>query len=206
MCPAVGRHICAVCCGTKRLVEIACPNDCPFLASAREHPPAAVTRQRERDLHFAAPIVHKLPERAYRVLLLLLMVVKTYRRTALPPLTDADVGEAAATLASTLDTATRGIIYEHQASSLVAQRLVGELRDALRTIGPGAGPGIERDAVLALRRMERAAKEARASLEPSDTAYLAFLDRLPDVPVPSADSDRGSDIAAAPDGPRIVLS
>ena len=30
-CPALNRHICAVCCGTKRLVEINCPADCVYL-------------------------------------------------------------------------------------------------------------------------------------------------------------------------------
>jgi hypothetical protein len=48
-CPALGKQICAVCCGTKRLVEIQCPSDCPWLASAREHPPAVAVRQQQRD-------------------------------------------------------------------------------------------------------------------------------------------------------------
>ena len=34
-CPALGHLICAVCCGTKRLTEIACPSDCGYLATAR---------------------------------------------------------------------------------------------------------------------------------------------------------------------------
>jgi hypothetical protein len=208
ICPAVGQKICAVCCGTKRLVEIACPPDCPFLASAREHPPAAIARQRERDLHFAAPMVHKLSERAYRVLLVLQMVVKAHRRTAIPPITDADVADAAGTLASTLDTASRGIIYEHQAASLPAQRLVTEFREVLRRLGSEGGAGLERDAALALRRMERAAKDARSRLEPTETAYLGFLDRLPDVPVPPAESENAADAAGRTmpdDGPRIIL-
>ena len=43
-------QICAVCCGTKRLVQISCPSDCPYLASAREHPPAVLVRQQQHDL------------------------------------------------------------------------------------------------------------------------------------------------------------
>ena len=39
-----------------------------------------------------------------------------------------DVAEAAATLASTLETAARGVIYEHQAQAPPAQRLVRDLR------------------------------------------------------------------------------
>ena len=49
-CPALGESICAACCGTKRLVEISCPPECSYLRSSQAHPPAAVQRQRERDL------------------------------------------------------------------------------------------------------------------------------------------------------------
>src|SRR5215470_8411305 len=49
-CPALDKQICAVCCGTKRLVQIHCPSDCTWLASAREHPPAVVVRRHQRDL------------------------------------------------------------------------------------------------------------------------------------------------------------
>ena len=59
-CPALGRMICAVCCGTKRLVEIPCPDSCPYLASAREHPAAVVQRRQERDLRFFLPLVPQL--------------------------------------------------------------------------------------------------------------------------------------------------
>ncbi|SVD73437.1 uncharacterized protein METZ01_LOCUS426291, partial [marine metagenome] len=52
-CPALGYQICAVCCGTKRLVEINCPSDCGYLASSKAHPPAVVQRQQERDIIFA---------------------------------------------------------------------------------------------------------------------------------------------------------
>src|SRR5579859_17888 len=49
-CPALGKQICAVCCGTKRLVEIRCPSDCSWLASSREHPAAVVVRREQRDI------------------------------------------------------------------------------------------------------------------------------------------------------------
>ena len=39
-----------MCCGTKRLVEIQCPADCVYLASAREHPAAATIRRQQHDL------------------------------------------------------------------------------------------------------------------------------------------------------------
>src|SRR5438128_11618349 len=49
-CPALNQTICAVCCGTKRITEIACPAACGYLASAGEHFAAVVRRQHGRDL------------------------------------------------------------------------------------------------------------------------------------------------------------
>ena len=130
-CPALGREICPTCCGTKRLAEIACPPTCVYLASARTHPPAAVVRRRERDFRFLYTVLHKLPEQAYEALGVVHDGIARYRPSAIPPLQDGDVADAAAALASTFETAARGIIYEHQPSSLPAQRLMSELRRAL---------------------------------------------------------------------------
>ena len=116
-CPALGRDICPLCCGTKRLTEIACPPGCAWLASSKTNPPATVLRQRDRDLRFLAPMLHELPERAYGMLLLLQDVVVRYAATAIPPLRDTDIAEASGMLAATYETASRGIIYEHQATS-----------------------------------------------------------------------------------------
>lgn len=214
-CPALGREICSVCCGTKRLTKIACPSDCAYLASARHHPAAVVARQRERDVRFALPMLQKLTERSYQLLLLFQSVVRRYRRTAIPPLLDVEVADAAGALASTLETADRGIIYEHQPASLAAQRVLTEMRASLEAAGRSrsSGPGLERDAAAALRRIERAARDARRDLEDTETAYLAFLDRMPAAPPPEASPLAGSPSSGAgqddqmPAGPssRIIL-
>src|SRR5438045_2477661 len=68
-CPALDRAICPVCCGTKRVTEITCPQDCAYLSSAAAHPPAVVQRQRERDMRFFLPFVEALSETQYRLLL-----------------------------------------------------------------------------------------------------------------------------------------
>src|SRR5579884_2255224 len=36
-CPATDALICAVCCGTKREIEIDCPSSCPHLKAGREY-------------------------------------------------------------------------------------------------------------------------------------------------------------------------
>ena len=207
-CPALQREICPVCCGTKRLTEIRCPAGCPWLASSRAHPPAAVLRQRERDGRFLAEAVHPLTERAYAVFLLLQDVTRRYQRGAIPALHDVDVRDAAAALAATYETTARGIIYEHQAASLPAQRLVAELRAGVEDIVRRAGAGKERlvsaDAAAALRRLEWAAREAGARLGASGTAYLELVGRLP-TGEPAAAEAGDPQGPAAPPPSRLIL-
>lgn len=184
--------ICPVCCGTKRLTEIRCPSDCSWLVAARAHPPAAILRQRERDARFIVPLVQDLSERSSAVLLLLQDVVRRHRQTAIPPIVDDDLRQAAGALAATFETAAKGIIYEHQPTSLPAQRLLLDLRAAIDEIIKGTGqPGpVERDAAAALKRLEWGAKEASTRLEPTPTAYLDLLNRLPyDEPGGTADAE-----------------
>src|SRR5438045_9432569 len=94
-CPALGHQICAVCCGTKRLVEIRCPSDCPYLASAREHPPAAVLRQHEQDLSAVAVMMRDLNRRHSELLFLILTFLNRHEPLEPHPLTDAAVVDTA---------------------------------------------------------------------------------------------------------------
>jgi hypothetical protein len=179
-CPALGQRICPVCCGTKRLVEIACPPDCGYLASARLHPPATVVRQRERDLAFAHTVFEDLGDAAYALVLYFQAVLAQYRKTSVFPVTDAEVAAAAATAAATLETAARGIIYEHQTTQPGAQRLVTELQAALDLLQREGRRVSERDASIALRRIEQSATGAAPWFGGSPSAFLDFVERLPE--------------------------
>lgn len=179
-CPALGRTICAVCCGTKREIEIRCPPTCSYLSSSRAHPAAVVQRRRERDYQFLLPLVAELSDRQYRLLLAMQATILKHASASLPAIVDADVRDAAATVASTLETSQKGIIYEHQAPSIPAQRLVGELRGLLADIEKqGPVRGLERDAMTVLRRIEQGARQARSTFpEDGDRAYLSLLGRM----------------------------
>ncbi len=83
-CPGVHREICAVCCGTKRLTEIACPPDCPYLATARVHPPAVVMRQQDRDMGFVLPRISDLTEMQYRLFLYVQALVLQHAKATIP--------------------------------------------------------------------------------------------------------------------------
>lgn len=178
-CPALGRMICAVCCGTKRLVEIPCPDSCPYLASAREHPAAVVQRRQERDFRFFLPLVSDLTEPQARLVLVFQAVTLRYAAGAVPALLDQDVADAAEAVAATLETARKGVIYEHQAASIPAQRLSAELRAALASLAPEPSQTarVERDGAVALRRIEQAARTAATALAGDEPPIFINLAR-----------------------------
>jgi hypothetical protein len=204
-CPGIGRDICSVCCGTKRLVEIACPPDCPYLASARAHPAAVVQRQQDRDMRFLLPRISDLSEPQYRLFLFLQGVVLQYAREADPTPLDIDVAEATATVAATLETAGKGIIYEHQAATIPAQRLAAEIRKVVAEVAQGNGADaarVERDAAKSLRRIEGAARAAQAEVPDAtypDMSWLAMSTRL------MSSAAAAESVKPEADKPRIVL-
>ena len=61
-CPALRQDICTVCCATKRLVEIACTEDCRYLEASQRHPAAVVKRQIDADLMRAAGLPTRLSD------------------------------------------------------------------------------------------------------------------------------------------------
>jgi hypothetical protein len=199
-CPALGATICTVCCATKRQVEIACPADCVYLTSARSHPPAVVQRRQERDVAFILPLVSDLTETQYRLLLLFQSTVVTHAAAAVPALRDDDVAEATSAAAATLETARKGIIYEHQAVSVPAQRLTSALAKVVADLGAQAGSQqarLERDGAVALRRIEQGARTAAKALEGDEApVYLNLLTRM--LKDPAAPAEAGAPGGASP--------
>ena len=177
-CPALNQSICPVCCGTKRLTEIHCPDDCVYLTAAREHPAAAVKRQQEHDVAILMPTIERLTERQYQLFFLFQTLVARHVPEGFAArLIDDDVAEAAASLASTLETAARGVIYEHAAATLSAQRLATEMKTMLADMRQQGATVYEREAAIVLRAIEKGARETRQK-EPGDTAYLTLMARL----------------------------
>lgn len=184
-CPALGRTICSVCCGTKRLVEIQCPSDCGYLAAAREHPAAVVRRQQEHDLARLVPTIQHLTERQYQLFFLFQTMIARHKPQGLTRLVDGDVAEAAAAFASTLETAARGVIYEHAAQSRPAQSLTTAMKTLLAQIRDQGAKVYDREAAIVLRAIEHGARSVRTPAE-GDTAYLELMARLLQVTASAA--------------------
>jgi hypothetical protein len=218
-CPALGRSICPTCCGTKRLKEISCPSSCVYLGNAQAHPPAVVQRQRERDLPMLVQMIEGLTAQQGEVLSLLQARIRMHRSAAIPPLHDSDVADAMKALASTLETAARGILYEHQAASVPAMRLQQDLRAVLAELGEherALGP-----AALApvLRRIETMVERAGRHFAPAptsasgvgaETVFLDFLERVGrplnrEGDGPSGEIERGGLVEADRMPSRIIL-
>jgi hypothetical protein len=178
LCPALHQTICTVCCGTKRLGEINCPADCSWLASAREHPAAAVKRQQERDAAVLVPTLAGLTERQHQLFFLFHSAIARHRPDGFGRLVDDDVAEAAAAAAATLETAARGVIYEHVPPSVPAQRLAADLKAFLAEMRQQGARIFDREAAMVLRAIEAGAREARKSAEGGDVAYVTLMSRL----------------------------
>ena len=104
------------------------------------------------------PLLQGLSERQARLFLMLAAVTSRHQSDTLQKLVDDDIAQATGALASTLETAIKGIVYEHRPASAAAGRLMTELKAVVDDVVKNAGSALERDAAIALRRVEHAAK------------------------------------------------
>jgi hypothetical protein len=128
------------------------------------------------------PFVAELSEPQTELLLILQGVILRHSKDAVPSLRDEDVSAAASAVAATFETADKGIIYNHQASALPAQRLVTELERFMADLRREASAHtarLTRDASVALRVIAKAA-EAAAKAFPEEPlhAYLKLTERM----------------------------
>jgi len=193
-CPALQQTICPVCCGSKRLTEIACPSDCVYLTTSREHPAAVVKRQQERDVATLLPTIRHLTERQYQLFFLFQSTITNHTPDGLARLIDADVADAAGAVAATLETASRGVIYEHAAQSLPGQKLAGELKATLEDIQKHGARVFDHEAAVTLRAIEQGARQGGGDA----TSYLALIRRLLEVNTAAAQK-------SAPATPTLIL-
>lgn len=176
-CPALRASICTICCGTKRLVEIPCPDTCSHLLSAREHPAAVVKRQQEEDVAVLVSTIRHLTERQQQLFFLVHSVIARHKPEGFGRLVDEDVAQSAAAVAATLETASRGVLYEHTPASLPAQRLAREITAMLAELRAQGGKIYDGEVAIAVRAIERGARDAQQP-GAADTAYISRLGRL----------------------------
>jgi len=177
-CPALRQDICSVCCGTKRQVEIACTPDCVFLETAHRHPAAVVRRQLDRDVGALMTTLGSVSEQQLQLFFILQSVVLRHKPTGLARLVDADLALAVGALATSLETASKGLIYDEATTSIVAEGLRRELKPVIEEITNSGGSRAEREVAAVLRGIERGAKHQAAGADDSETGYLERVARV----------------------------
>ena len=172
------QEICAVCCATKRLVEIACPEDCRYLDAAQRHPAAVIKKQIDRDVTVLMSSLGRLSEQQLQLFFLLQSMVLSYKPEGLGRMIDADVALAVGALAGSLETASRGVIFEESTGSVVAEGLRRALKPVIDEVTKSGGSRAEREVAIVLRGMERGAKHEGGLLPEGETSYLDLVGRV----------------------------
>jgi hypothetical protein len=132
-------------------------------------------RQQQRDLGLLMQFMRDFTERQSQLFFLVSTFLVRYEPPELQAIIDDDVAEAVTALASSYETASRGVIYEPRPASLPAERLANALKPLLAEAGQGGGSSYERDAATVLRRAAEAVHSLREQ-EPGE--HRVFLDLL----------------------------
>lgn len=185
-CPALREDICAVCCATKRLVEISCTEDCRYLESAQRHPAAVIKRQIDTDLTILMSAIGRLSEQQLQLFFLLQSMVISYKPETLSAfpvsvaarLTDRDVALAAGALAGSLEAASKGLIFEESTGSIVAEGLRRALKPVIDELTQHGGARVEREVAFVLRGLERGANHEGGLIPAGETSYLDLVVRV----------------------------
>src|SRR5687768_9858251 len=130
------------------------PARVPAFGGVPGAPAAVVRKQQEADVAALLPSMAGLTERQHQLFFLFQSVIARSKPDGLARLTDDDVAEAAAACASTIETAARGVLYDHMPTTLPAQKLAGEFRALLVEVRQQGATVYDREAAIALRAIE----------------------------------------------------
>jgi hypothetical protein len=125
------------------------------------------------------PTLQGLTESQSRLLVFFGSLIARHVPQDFQTLRDDDIAEAAGSLASTFETAGRGIIYQHRAGTGPAQHLATGLGQSFtELVRDQPNAALERDAALVLRRIEQAARKQAQTAGGRGSAYRDLLGRM----------------------------
>jgi hypothetical protein len=170
-------QICAVCCGTKREIEIDCPSNCTYLRSGRDYeaekrtpdPELMAKADKFNDEFFLtfAPIVDAV-----------LSAVVAERKES-QWLVDNDVIEVLKALTATFKTLSSGIYYESLPDSPIRQSLFRRIKSLFdQLMQPSERidePSLKLSEALDILDFITLAAQANSSVRPKSRKYLDFL-------------------------------
>lgn len=168
-CPAKAALICSACCGSKRRVEIDCPEDCVYLTGEHAGEWSGREAGRERDMRRIAPFIERL-DATQGQLFLVALVGLSGLRAQRRGLQDALVLDALRAWRKTVETRSKGVLFDHAPDDARAGELLLELR-GLFEAKDGAGQTVrpdDKDLLLVLAALEGALEAARRELGAPD--------------------------------------
>ncbi|MBN2369752.1 MAG: hypothetical protein JXO72_04635 [Vicinamibacteria bacterium] len=196
-CPAGQKRICPTCCGSKRIVEINCPDDCVYIKGGRAAAWEGRVTEKRRDERRVAVIYTDLSDAQCRLANKTLVGLLAIR-SRLPDIDDRLLASAVGIWRKTIETRERGILYEHQADDMRVQVLVSAIKEVFEEEMKRLTHS-DRDMLAVLRAVERSL--TRTSMEETDPrAFLESISRLVGRLV-KENRARGDD---ALDEPRII--
>lgn len=122
--------------------------------------------------------IGRLSEQQLQLFFLLQSMVLAYKPEGLSRLADVDVALATGALAGSLETATKGVIYEEPTGSVPAEGLRKALKPVIEEITKNSGARAEREVATVLRGIERGARHEGGFIPEGDTTYLELVGRV----------------------------
>jgi hypothetical protein len=189
-CPAKDTQICAVCCGTKREIEIDCSSSCTYLKASRSYElekpivdPELIAKIRKYGDDFIHRFQHVL-EAVNRSVI--------EERLASPWLVDKDVIEVYKALAATMRTLSSGIYYETLPEGPVRLALFRRLKavfDGLMSPDPRADhPILKSSEAVDVLDFVTVAAEMNSNVRPRCRRYLDWISETFGYPQPQQSS------------------
>jgi hypothetical protein len=137
-----------------------------------------VKRQLDADVTRLMATIGRLSEQQLQLFFLLQSMVLSHKPEGLAKLTDADVALAAGALAQSLETASKGVIFDAATSSIPAEELRRALKPVVEEITKDGGSRAESEVAVVLRGMERGATHQGGFIPDGDTTYLELVGRV----------------------------
>lgn len=191
-CPAKQNMICAICCGTKREVEIDCPGSCVHLRAGRSY--ESDRKQLDSEVLVRAKAFDQSFLNEYGRFLELLSRAVAEERLDSPWLVDADVTEVYKALKATMTTLSGGIYYETLPEGNAGQSLFRRLKaflDALMSPVPEAQHRPLRvTEILSLLEFLLLAVSVNSSGRPRSRQYLDWVTQASGMSEPPVESSR----------------
>ena len=176
-CPALAEPICAVCCGTKREVEIDCPSSCGYLKASRSYE----SEKPIPDLQIAAKVQNYDSRFFERYHLTLDSVTRAIieEHIGSRELVDSDVIGVFQSLKATMKTLSSGIYYESLPEGTVRLSLFRRLKalfDELMQPDPsGVRPILKVTEAVDVLDFLIVAAQANSSIRPKSRRYLDWI-------------------------------